>query len=63
MKIMRGKQLAVKDQVKLKHDQVIFNQTVLKSIIGTIIFCGRETLSLGCPREDPQFYNSSLLPV
>ena len=31
--------LAIKDQVKLKPDQVIFNQTVFKPIIETIIFC------------------------
>ena len=31
MNIMKGKMLAIKDQVKLKPDQVIFNQTVLKS--------------------------------
>ena len=30
--------LAIKDQVKLKPDQVIFNQIVLKSIIETITF-------------------------
>ena len=30
MKIIRGKILAIKDQVKLKPDQVIFNQTILK---------------------------------
>ena len=33
MKIMKRKMSAVKDQVKLKPDQIIFNQTVLKSII------------------------------
>ena len=33
--------LAIKDQVRLRPDQVIFNQTVLKSISETIIFCGR----------------------
>ena len=38
MKIMKGKMLAITDQVRLKPDQVIFNQTVLKSIIETIIF-------------------------
>ena len=27
MKIMKGKMLAIEDQVKLKPDQVIFNQT------------------------------------
>ena len=63
MKIMKGKMLAVKDQVKLKPDQLIFNQTVLKSIIGTIIFCGRQALSVRCPREHPQFYNSSFLSL
>ena len=46
MKIMKGKMLAIKDQVQLKPDQVIFNQTVLKSIIETIIFCGRHNSSL-----------------
>ena len=35
MKIMKGKMLAIKDQVKLKPDQVIFNQTW---IFETIIF-------------------------
>ena len=33
MKIMKRKMSAVKDQVKLKPDQTIFNETVLKSII------------------------------
>ena len=61
MKIMKGKMLAIKDQVQLKPDQVIFNQTVLKSIIETIIFCGRQAHSLRGHRDDPQFYNSSLL--
>ena len=61
MKIMNSRMLAIKDQVKLKPDQVIFNQTVLKSIIETIIFCGRQALSLRGHRDDPQFYNSSLL--
>ena len=61
MKIMKGKTLSIKDQVKLKPDLVIFNQTVVKSIIETIIFCGRQALSLHNHRDDPQFYNSSLL--
>ena len=61
MKIMRGKMLAIKDQVKLKLDQVIFNQAVLKSITETIIFCGRQALSLRGHRDDPQFDNSYLL--
>ena len=61
MKIMKGKILAIKDQVKFKPDQVIFNHAVLKSIIETIIFCGRQALSLRGHRDDPQFYNSSLL--
>ena len=61
MKTMKGKMLAIKDQVQLKPDQVIFNQTVLKSVIETIIFCGRQALSLRGHRDDPQFYNSSLL--
>ena len=34
MKILKGKMLAIKDQVKLKPDQVIFRQTVLKSATG-----------------------------
>ena len=34
--------VTIKDQVQLKPDQVIFNQTVLKSIIETIIFCGHQ---------------------
>ena len=42
MKIMKGKMLAIKDQVKLKPEEVIFNQTVLKSVIETIIFCVRQ---------------------
>ena len=37
-KIFEGKMLAIKGQVKLKPDQVIFNQTVLKWIFETIIF-------------------------
>ena len=44
--------LAIKDQVKLKHDQVIFK---------TIIFCGRQALFLRGHRDDPQFYNSPFL--
>ena len=39
MKRMKGRMLAIKDQVKLKPDQVIFNQTVFKPIIEAIIFC------------------------
>ena len=46
MKIMKSRILATKEQVKLKLDQLIFNQIVLKSIIETIIFCGCQTLSL-----------------
>ena len=46
MKIMKGKMLVIKDQVKLKPDQVIFNETVLKSCIETIIFCRKQALSL-----------------
>ena len=61
MKIMKGKMLAVKDQVQLKPDQVIFNQTDLKTIIEAITFYGRQALSLRGHRDDPQFYNSSLL--
>ena len=38
MKILKGKMLAIRDQVMLKPDQVIFNETVLESIIETIIF-------------------------
>ena len=63
IKIVKGKMLAIKDQANLKPDQVIFNQTVLKSIIETIIFCGRQALSLRGLRDDPQFYNSSLLEL
>ena len=56
--------LAIKDQVKLKPDQVIFNQTILKWIFETIIFfCGRQALSLRGHRDDAQFYNSSLLEL
>ena len=46
MKIMKSRISAIKEQVKLKLDQLIFNQIVLKSIIETIIFCGCQTLSL-----------------
>ena len=35
----------------------------MKSIIETIIFCGRQALSLRGLRDDPQFYNSSLLEL
>ena len=58
MKVTKGKMLAIKDQVKLKLYQVIFNQTVLKSVIEIIIFCGRQVLSLHGHRDYPQFYNS-----
>ena len=58
MKIMKGKMLAIKDQVKLKPHQVIFNQTW---IFETIIFYGRQALSLRGHRDDSQFYYSSLL--
>ena len=61
MKTMNGKKLTIKDQVKLKSDQVIFNETVLKSIIETIIFYGCQALSLRGHRNDLQFYNNSLL--
>ena len=61
MKIMKGKMLAIKDQVKLKPDQVSFNQTVLKSVIETIIFCWRQALSLRGHRDDSQFSNISFL--
>ena len=53
--------LAIKDRVKLKPDQSMFNQTVLRSIIETIIFCGRKALCLRGHRDDPHFHNSSLL--
>ena len=46
MKIMKSRISAIKEQVKLKLDQLIFNQIVLKSIIETIIFCGCQTLSV-----------------
>ena len=55
MKRMKGKMLAIKGQVKLKPDQVIFNQTVFKSIIEAIIFCERQALSLRGYRDDIQF--------
>ena len=58
MKVMKGKMLPIKDQVKLKCYQVIFNQTVLKSVIETIIFRGRQALSLHGHRYYLQFYNS-----
>ena len=61
MKIMKSKMLAIKDQVKLKPDQVLFNQTVLKSIIEKIIFCRHQAFSLCGHRDDPRFYKSSLL--
>ena len=58
IKIMKGRMLAIKDKVKLKPHQVIFNQI---RIFETIIFCGRQALSLRGHRDDSQFYNSSLL--
>ena len=58
LKLMKGKMLAIKDKVKLKPDQVIFNQAVSKSIIEIIIFCRRQAFSLRGHRDDPQFYNS-----
>ena len=58
MKIMKGKMLAIKDQVKLKPHQVIFNQTW---IFEMIIFCGCQALSLCGHTDDSKFYNSSLL--
>ena len=50
--------LAIKDQVKLKPHQVIFNQIW---IFETIISSGRQALSLRGHRDDSQFYKSSLL--
>ena len=35
----------------------------MKSIIETIIFCGGQALYLHGLRDDPQFYNSSLLEL
>ena len=35
----------------------------MKLIIETIIFCGRQALSLRGLRDNPQFYNSSLLEL
>ena len=61
IKVMKSKMLAIKEQIKLKPDEVTFNQTVLKSVIETITFCGHEALSLSGHRDHPQFYNSSLL--
>ena len=58
MKIMKGEMLAIKDQVKLKPHQVIFNQIW---IFEMIIFCERQALSLRGHRDDSKFYNSSLL--
>ena len=58
MKIMKGKMLAIKDQVKLKSHQVILKQIW---IFETIIFFGCQALSLLGHRDDSQFYNSSLL--
>ena len=46
MKIMKGAILAIEDQVRLKPDQLTFNQFILKLIIETIIFCGCQTRSL-----------------
>ena len=60
-KYWRGKMLAIRDQVMLKLDQVIFNETVLESIIETIIFWGHQELSLHGQRDDPLLYNNSLL--
>ena len=42
---------------------MIFNQTILKSVIETITFCGRQAISWSGHRDDPQFYNRSLLEV
>ena len=61
MKILKGKILAIKDQVMLKPDQVIFNETVLESIIETIIIWGCQALSLRGQIDDPLLYYSSLL--
>ena len=61
IKIMKSKMLAIKEQIKLKPDEVIFNQSVLKSIIETITFCGREALSLRGHSDHPRFYKSTLL--
>ena len=61
LKIIKGKMLPIKDQGRIKSDQGIFNQTILKSIIETIIFRGRQALSLRGHRDNPQFYNSSSL--
>ena len=58
MKIMKGKMLGIKDQVKVKPHQVIFHQIW---IFETIIFFGCQALSLLGHRNDSQFYNSSLL--
>ena len=55
------RELAIRDQVMLKPDQVILNETVLESIIETIIFWGHQELSLHGQRDDPLLYNSSLL--
>ena len=55
MKIMKCK---IKGQVKLKPDQVTFNQTVLKSVIETIILCRCHALRVH--RYDPQFSNNPL---
>ena len=62
MKIIKRKISAVKDQVKLKPDQITFNQTVLKSIIyWNNYFLRAPNTFFTCHRDDPQFYNSSLL--
>ena len=45
-KIMKGAILGIEDQVRLKPDQLTFNQFILKLIIETIIFCGCQTRSL-----------------
>ena len=50
--------LAIKDQVKLKPHQVIFNEIW---IFEMIIFCERQALSLRGHRDDSKFYNTSLL--
>ena len=61
MERMKGKILGVDDQLRLKPEKTIFNQKVLKSIIETIVFCGRQGLSLRGHRDDPQYFGSSLL--
>ena len=52
LKFEKSKEVS-QNQVKPDQVKVIFNQTVLKSIIETIIFCGHQALSWCGLRDDP----------